>query len=128
MNRDLDNLTPLDARNSLLLDSAQLAEYKGIHNYNDMAKAPIVSPSLHTTTTNQSYQSYNHGHYDAVPPRDTSPQGYERSQSRPRGPGRDESRDNLVSSAASMGGRDRSSSPGADRQPRLPKLNFSHGY
>jgi len=122
MNRDLDNLTPLDARNSLLMDSSQLADYKGPVVQVSMAKAPLVSTSLHTTATNQSY-----GRYDPVR-REDSPGGFDRSRGYPLGFSRDDSHDNLVSSAASMGGRDRSASPVHDRVPRLPDVGFGRSY
>lgn len=120
-NRDIDNLTPLDARNSLLMDAAPLTEYKGRQADNGMTKAPLVSSSLHTTNSNTTY-----GRYDPVPPRDGSPPGYdsERSLSRARGPygaNYNDSHDNLVASAAPMGGR---SSP----QPRLPDVGYGHAY
>lgn len=121
LNRDLDNLTPLDARNSLLMDSSPLTDYKGRDFNPAMSKAPLVSTSLHTTTTNSSTR------YNPVASRDVSPPGYERSIDAPRGLGLrhdDESRDNLVSGAASMGGRDES----RERAPRLPNVDFGHAY
>lgn len=117
LNRDLDNLTPLHARNSLLMDPTLLTEYKGAH-----AKAEMVSPSLHTTTTNES-------RYDPVSTkRPESQEGFEMAQrknfSRPAFV-RDESKEGLMSGAASMGGRDRSPSPPEHgRQPRLPDVEL----
>ncbi|PNS20601.1 Flavin carrier protein 2 [Sphaceloma murrayae] len=116
MQRDLDNLTPLDARNSLLMDSAQLTEYKGAHPPTTMTKAPLVSPSLHTVSSNAS-----HARYNAVPGRDTSPPGYEAPfGGRGFGHHANDSRDNLVTGAAGFAGRDRSRSPEA----RLPRIDF----
>lgn len=111
--RDLDDLTPLDARNSLLMDSASLTEYKGAH-----AKAEMVSPSLHTTATNDT-------RYDPVSTRrPESREGYEMAQRNYSRPGieRDDSRTGLIADAAGMGGRDRSYSPPSSRQPRLPMV------
>jgi hypothetical protein len=107
-NRDLDNLTPLDARNSLLMEpmSQQNTGYKGV--------APYSDPK---------------GHYDPVPPRPHSPAFTEgTAYTRPSRFDRDDSRDHLVSSGASMGHRDRSMSTSPpDRQPRLPDLDFGYG-
>ncbi|KAL1310822.1 hypothetical protein AAFC00_001059 [Neodothiora populina] len=116
LNRDLDDLTPLDARNSLLMDPMLLADAKGAHS-----KATMVSPSLHTTTTNDS-------RYDPVPTkRPESSEGYEMSQrnfSRPAFNRDDDSKDRLIMSAAEMGGRERDYSPPNTRQPRLPDLEL----
>jgi hypothetical protein len=119
-NRDLDNLTPLDARNSLLMEpmAQHNTAYKG-------AAVPAVGPFTDSK-----------GRYDPVRPASpthTDTSGFTRA---PRFQ-REESRDNLVSSAASMGHRDRSASMGgrdrslstspSNRQPRLPDLDFG-GY
>ena len=124
LNRDLDNLTPLDARNSLLMDSSPLSDYKGRDINPSMSKAPLVSTSLHTTTTN------NSARYDPVSGRDVSPPGYERGWSRPRGLGlhANDSHDGLISGAASMGGRDQSQERSQERAPRLPDVDFGHAY
>jgi len=130
MNRDFDNLTPLDARNSLLI-SSPLTEYKGRQTDPGMTKAPLVSTSLHTTTT-ENYSANTR--YDPVQQRETSPPGYSRSLSRPRLMGSGESRENLVSGAASIGGRDESPAPSFStsgqgiRQPRLPAVDFGHSF
>ncbi|KAK5168682.1 uncharacterized protein LTR77_005991 [Saxophila tyrrhenica] len=118
MNRDLDNLTPLDARNSLLMEP--MAQ----HNTAYKGAAPTVGPF-----------SDPKGRYDPVPPRPASP-AFTESTTYTRQPRfrREESRDNLVSSAASMGRRDRSvsvSTSPPDRQPTLPALDFgfdNHGH
>ncbi|KAF2157831.1 TRP-domain-containing protein [Myriangium duriaei CBS 260.36] len=116
--RDLDNLTPLDARNSLLMDSAQLADYKGSLADGNMYKAPLVSRGLSPTMS--------HGSYDPVPARDASPPGYGSPMNRVRGAGGrwGESRDNLVGNAAGIAGRERSMSP----KPTLPQVSFGRTY
>lgn len=118
--RDLDDLTPLDARNSLLIDPTQLTEYKGAGSQvSEYKKAPLVSPSLNSTTKSKIA-------YDPLSKRSDGLYG-----ARP-GYSRDESQQNLVSGAASMGSRDRSNSPAA-REPRLPEIelgqfDFSHRH
>lgn len=110
INRDLDDLTPLDARNSLLIDPTEYTDVK-----NPQAKSYPMS----------AYSSRRS--YDTVQPyRDETPP--------PRHPrGADESSENLVSSAADMGygqdrtvsrGRDGASSPSARRQPTLPNMGY----
>lgn len=115
MARDLDNLTPLDARNSLLMEP--MAQQDTAYN-----KAPLVSAMPFGDKK---------GFYDPVPVRPHSPPDYNgRSLSRATDHYRDQSADGLVSGAASMGrrGRDddasRSPSPSRERQPRLPDLDF----
>ncbi|GAB7347625.1 hypothetical protein MBLNU459_g4495t1 [Dothideomycetes sp. NU459] len=118
MNRDLDNLTPLDARNSLLVDPTLLTEYKGASSQvSEYKKAPLVSANLPATATNKS-------RYDPVPKRSSSPWGFDNERTGRAELTRDESHQHLVSSAASMGGRDRSYSPPSNRQPRLPDFDF----
>lgn len=109
--RDLDNLTPLDARNSLLMDD--------MAQKNTAYKAPIVSDSPFATSRD------NKGQYDPVPHRSESPSGDShlgRSLSRPTEHYRDHSSDRLVNSAASMGYRDQSE----ERHPRLPDV-YNYG-
>ncbi|TKA30337.1 hypothetical protein B0A50_02564 [Salinomyces thailandicus] len=125
INRDLDDLTPLDARNSLLMEP--MAQ-KGVDG--SVYKAPVVS----------SMPFGDHkGRYDPVPPRPDSPAVQsERSLSRPSRFAREDSdydhdhdhdHAHLVSSAASMGRRtDRSVSRSPDRQPALPDLGYGHAY
>ncbi|KAL8972870.1 MAG: hypothetical protein Q9183_000297 [Haloplaca sp. 2 TL-2023] len=113
VNRDLDNLTPLDARNSLLMDPA---------DYKD-AKDPHVQGYLMGTYSSRTS-------YDAVRPyRDETP------PPRPWG-ARRESTENLVSSAASLGHRhDRSNSresfgvspPPVSREPTVPDFGDYRG-
>ncbi|KAL8720996.1 MAG: hypothetical protein Q9225_002236 [Loekoesia sp. 1 TL-2023] len=112
LNRDLDNLTPLDARNSLLMDPA---DYKDVKN--SQARAYPMSTYSNRTS------------YDAVRPyRDETPPS--------RSWGRRESTENLVSSAASLGHRhERSNSrdsgamtpPPLTRDPTVPDLGDYRG-
>ena len=113
MNRDLDNLTPLDARNSLLMEpmsQQQSTAYKG-----GIVSAPTFSDSK--------------GRYDPVPRREESPAIKDGAFTRTPRYNRDDDQFNLVSSAASMGHRtDRSISPSPPRQqPTLPDLDFGYG-
>ncbi|KAH0142677.1 DUF907 domain-containing protein, partial [Aureobasidium melanogenum] len=111
LNRDLDDLTPLDARNSLLMDPTQLTEYKGAGSQvSEYKKAPLVSPSLNSTTKSKIA-------YDPLSKKSNGVYAGRPELSR------DESQQGLVSGAASMGGRDRSNSP-ASREPRLPDIEF----
>ncbi|KAI9850891.1 MAG: hypothetical protein M1838_004870 [Thelocarpon superellum] len=111
LSRDLDDLTPLDARNSLLIDPGTYADGK--------PKGPLVSEHL----TSQSLSP-------SSPPRRTkTPMGYRR-----------ESSEDLVSSAAAMGHhRDLSSDsvsiyssvpplrPGTSRGPTVPNVGGYRG-
>lgn len=101
LNRDLDNLTPLDARNSLLME-------------------PMAQ---HNTGYKGGPFSDAKGRYDPVP----ETEGMYTRQPRFN---RDDSADRLVSSAASMGKRDRSMSTSPpERQPQLPQLDLGYsGY
>ena len=113
VNRDLDNLTPLDARNSLLMEP--------MAQQNTAYKAPLASPGTF---------SDKKGRYDPVPPRSASPSPALTDGTFSRTPrfDRGDDRDRLVSGAASMGARDRSMSTSPpDRQPRLPDLDFGFG-
>lgn len=118
LNRDLDDLTPLDARNSLLMEPMAQKNADG-----SLYKAPVVPPVPFGD---------NKGRYDAVPPRPHSPAvSSTRSFSRPSRFGREEDGDFLVSSAASMGRRDDRSvsrSPPRDREPKLPDVGFGRAY
>ncbi|TKA83296.1 hypothetical protein B0A55_00777 [Friedmanniomyces simplex] len=112
LERDLDDLTPLDARNSLLMEpmaqrNSESTAYQG---------AVVTPPPF----------GDRKGRYDPVPPRDHSPAvGSEYSFSRPSRFAREDDADYLVSGAASMGRRDeRSISRSPDRQPTLPHLGF----
>lgn len=112
LNRDLDNLTPLDARNSLLMEpmSQQETEYKG---------------GMVRTGT---FGSERKGAYDSVPTRPESPAYTESNYSRPSRFNRADDQEYLVSSAASMGHRgERSISRSPPREPRLPDLDFGFG-
>lgn len=107
LNRDLDNLTPLDARNSLLME-------------------PMAQ---HNTAYKPAPFGDKKGVYDPVPRRDDSPHLTEGSFTRTPRFRREDDGDFLVSSAASMGHRDRSMSTSPpERQPQLPQLDFGGGY
>lgn len=101
LNRDLDNLTPLDARNSLLMDPA---------DYRDAKNPQVGGYPLSTYSTRTSYEG-SRPYRDETPP--------------PRPWGRRESSENLVGSAASIG---RSASPFPQtRQPTLPDFGDYRG-
>jgi hypothetical protein len=107
MQRDLDNLTPLDARNSLLMDPT---EYKGF-------RGSFVSPNPLGT---------NRG-YDPVPNADAATLG----RSHHTG---SEVNQSLLMDAASMGHHERnvsggrSVSPAPARAPRLPEVDLGTSY
>ncbi|KAI6802147.1 DUF907 domain-containing protein [Hortaea werneckii] len=114
LGHDLDDLTPLDARNSLLMEP--MAQKGGDTAY----RGPIVSAAPFGD---------HKGRYDPVPPRPESPAESGRSLSRPSRFAREDDHDHLVSSAASMGYHtDRSVSRSPDRQPRLPDLDFGRAH
>ncbi|KAF2724261.1 TRP-domain-containing protein [Polychaeton citri CBS 116435] len=125
LNRDLDNLTPLDARNSLLMESMVQTGYK----------APMV--------TSEPYSDRHDRFYESVPLRPHSPAvGSDIPlDDRPSRFERDASNQRLISSAASMGYRDESTSrshryrdksvsrsPSVSRQPRLPDVDLGHDF
>lgn len=113
LQRDLDNLTPLDARNSLLMDPVDHEDIKGPHatgypmsTYGSRSSFDVARP-----------------YRDQTPP----PRPWRRAQ---------DSSDNLVSSAASMGHRhQRSTSHDSDsvrslsavRRPTIPDIEGTHG-
>ena len=109
LNRDLDNLTPLDARNSLLMDPA---------DYKDSKNPQVKGYPLSTYSTRTSYEG-SRPYRDETPP--------------PRPWGRRESSENLVNSAASIGrSHERRESDDAGpfaptRQPTLPDLGDYRG-
>ena len=105
--RDLDNLTPLDARNSMLMETMTQKDTS--------YKAPIVSDSPFGVNRD------NKGQYGAVPRRSESPDSrLGRPLDRPSEPYRDHSSDRLVGGAAGMGYRDHSEA--GSREPRLPDM------
>ncbi|KAI9640950.1 hypothetical protein NHQ30_010792 [Ciborinia camelliae] len=97
LNRDLDNLTPLDARNSLLMDSKS-----SIHS--DSYDADPKHPYLHETYTH-SRQTSSFMNEPANP--------YSRSQ------------ENLVAAAAPVAGA--GDHYNERRQPTVPDMNFGGG-
>lgn len=114
LNRDLDNLTPLDARNSLLMDPVDYKDLKDQH-----AKGYPLSAYDSRTSVDVLRTPYR----DETPP------------PRPKW-AREESADRLVSSAASMGhDHHRSVSPdsyvsspsAAGRQPTVPDMGSYPG-
>ena len=110
-NRDIDNLTPLDARNSLLMEP--------MAQQNTAYKTPLSSTGT--------FSSDKKGRYDPVD-RAESPALTENTFRRPSRFDREDDRHNLVSSAASMGTRDRSvSTSPPNRQPTLPDLEYGYG-
>jgi len=134
---DLDDLTPLDARNSLLMEPMAQRHRAGssTSTSNSMYKAP--------TTTSSPFGAFaaSSARYGPVPARDQSPSvlgggnggGSERGFTRPsRFSRREEDGDYLVSSAASMGrrgddgSRSGSRSPVGSREPTLPDV-YGHG-
>ena len=108
LNRDLDVLTPLDARNSLLMDPTKMQ----MNSYfaND-PKYPLAKQSSGESFMNQPANPYS----GATPLRPYTPQSAQRSMRSV------ESRENLVRGAAPLGG-----SP--PREPRIPNLPGYGGY
>ncbi|KAH8602508.1 hypothetical protein B0O99DRAFT_531463 [Bisporella sp. PMI_857] len=106
MNRDLDNLTPLDARNSLLMDLSK------VPNVGNDPKHPLMKQNSEDSFMREPANPYS----GATPLREY------------RNMGPIESQENLVSGAAPLGGRAQSP-PGAPRQqqPTIPNLNMP-GY
>ena len=109
INRDLDDLTPLDARNSLLIDPM---EYKDVKNFQGKSY-PLSTYSRRSSSPFTPYRD------ETPPPR--------------RARGIRDSSENLVSSAAKMGHRrsisresDGVSPPPIDRQPTVPNMGY-HG-
>lgn len=98
MNRDLDNLTPLDARNSLLMDPSQRSHYE-----NDV-KHPLVKENSSDSFMNEPANPYS----GATPLRPFV------ATHRPMSSDAS-SREHLVTGAAPLGGAD-------TQQPTLPNL------
>ncbi|KAK4693955.1 hypothetical protein P7C71_g3539, partial [Lecanoromycetidae sp. Uapishka_2] len=110
INRDLDDLTPLDARNSLLIDPV---------DYTDTKNPQVKAYPLSTYTRRTSSPMTPYRDTETPPPR--------------RARGMNESTENLVSSASSMGHRhnrstsresDGLSPPRAGRQPTVPDMGY----
>jgi hypothetical protein len=110
LNRDFDNLTPLDARNSLLMDPTNMSS-----GYQNEPKYPLVKQDSANSFMHEPTNPYA----GATPLRSFSP------QARPFTPPThgvmrlDESRENLVRGAAPLGGE--GGSP--PRQPTIPNIS-----
>lgn len=110
LHRDLDNLTPLDARNSLLMDPSKMPMHE-----RDMKQPLTREVSQDSFTHPEGANPY------AVPMRPFSP------QARPFTPptkhrtlGSRDSSENLVRNAAPLGG--------TSGEPTLPNMNSDTGY
>ncbi|EHL03405.1 putative Flavin carrier protein 2 [Glarea lozoyensis 74030] len=114
LNRDLDNLTPLDARNSLLMDPTQ-RPMNG--KYDHDFKNPLVKENSSDSFMNEPANPYA----GATPLRSYTPLSHHRATSS------DASRERLVSNAAPLGGAN-GSPPPHDRQPTLPNFNQPQAY
>jgi len=111
LNRDLDNLTPLDARNSLLMDPAKLPMI-----YDNDPKHPLFKENSSDSFSREPSNPYS----GATPLRPYAPQG--RPYTPPSHFASDsfESRENLVQGAAPLGGRGES----PPREPTIPNLGY----
>jgi large-conductance mechanosensitive channel len=113
LNRDLDNLTPLDARNSLLMDPTNMPLSSGAKGaYEHDVKRPLVREgSDDHFNNNESANPY------AMPMRPFTPQERPFSpQSQHRTVGSRDSHENLMQYAAPLGGINAS----PPRQPAIP--------
>ncbi|KAL9080989.1 MAG: hypothetical protein Q9157_000399 [Trypethelium eluteriae] len=104
LHRDLDTLTPLDARNSLLMDPTEAKKFIPAPT---TTKSPLVSPNPMAAPSNFSRK----GGYGPVA----------------------QDQHGLMSDAAPMGGHDRSVSPApwdeeVGREPKLPDLDADTSY
>lgn len=118
LNRDLDNLTPLDARNSLLMDPTKMSGGIG-GGYDHDVKHPLVKESsLDSFSTSDPANPY------AVPLHPFTPQSRPFTpQSQHRVMRSQDSLENLVQGAAPLGGFHGS----PPRQPNLPSMNGYQG-
>lgn len=114
LNRDLDNLTPLDARNSLLLDSSKIQS-----NYENDPKLPLIKQD-----SSDSFNPYAGG----TPLRSYTPQARPYTPPNHRAIGSLESRENLVRGAAPLGGVGEGSPPRQPTVPNLPDYGSYGGY
>jgi len=114
LNRDLDNLTPLDARNSLLMDPTQ-RPMNG--KYEQDFKNPLIKENSSDSFMNEPANPYA----GATPLRTYTPSSHHRGKSS------DASRERLVTGAAPLGGTS-GSPPPHDRQPTLPNFNQPQAY
>lgn len=109
LNRDFDNLTPLDARNSLLIDPAKMRMNTASEND---PKYLLIKQSSADSFMNEPANPYS----GATPLRPYTPQSTHRTM------GSVESTENLVRGAAPLGG----GSP--PREPKMPNLEGYGGY
>jgi len=115
MNREVDNLTPLDARNSLLMDRNRLGTA-----YENDPKHPLIRQE----SPDSFVQSPANPYAGATALRPFTPQGYPRMS-----PAVEESRLNLVRGAAPLGGH--AGSPprqgrSQSREPTIPNLGYGN--
>jgi hypothetical protein len=109
LNRDLDNLTPLDARNSLLMDPSRPMNTAYDHD----PKHPLVKQGSSDSFMNEPANPYA----NATPLRPYTPQHRVMDST--------DSRENLVAGAAPLGGT--AGSP--PRHPALPNVGYgNNGY
>lgn len=114
LNRDLDNLTPLDARNSLLMDPQKTSMSGG---YDSEPKQPLMKQTSNDSFMNEPANPYA----GATPMRSFTPQQRPYTPQSSRSLRQMESRENLVTGAAPIGG-----SP--PREPAVPNLQGYGGY
>ncbi|KAL3419336.1 transient receptor potential domain containing protein [Phlyctema vagabunda] len=110
LNRDLDNLTPLDARNSLLMDPQKMT-------YESEPKTPLMKQHSQDSFMDEPAHPYA----GATPLRSFTPQGRPFNPQNSRSLTQRDSSENLVTGAAPIG-----TSP--PRQPALPDLDGYGGY
>lgn len=114
LNRDLDNLTPLDARNSLLMDPTKMPS-----NFENDPKYPLIKQDSANSFMHEPANPYA----GATQLRSFSPQARPFTPPTHRGMRSDESRENLVRGAAPLGGE--GGTP--PRQPTLPNISGYRG-
>ncbi len=114
LNRDLDNLTPLDARNTLLMDPTTMPMASGAAGtYEHDVKHSLVREERSDSFTNEPANPYS------VPLRPFSPQTRPFTPMSHRTVRSQDSLENLVEGAAPLGGANGS----PPRQPTLPSMN-----
>jgi hypothetical protein len=113
LNRDLDNLTPLDARNSLLIDPPKVTAYDNESKYPLVKDNSVDSFRNDGATPFRTFTPQSQRPFNLQSQRPFTPQGH-------RTMGSVESQENLVQGAAPLGG-------GGGSPPRQPTLPFT-GY